>query len=100
MSTPTARFAPREIFQPVLAEIDDANVVRQVVLDELARCVRQQNLTAVRGGADARTAVDTHADVALAADQRLAGVQSHADAERGVLRPGLGGERPLRRDGG
>ena len=71
----------------MLAEVDDANVLGELVLDELARRVRQQNLAAVARAADARAPVDAHADVALAADERLTGVDAHAYANGDVLRP-------------
>ena len=60
----------------------------------------QQDLPAVAGGADPRRAMDVDPDVALLPDDRLAGVDAHADAELRPLRPVVACERQLGRDGG
>jgi hypothetical protein len=52
----------------------------------------------VAGGADARGLVDAHADVALSADVRFAGVQAHPYSHVRVLRPRVSGEVSLDRD--
>jgi hypothetical protein len=80
----------------VLAEIEHVNVVRQIVLDELPRGVRQQNLSAVACGADARASIDAHSDVSLTSDERLAGVDPHPHADGGAFGPELRSERTLR----
>ena len=90
---------PLEVLQLVLAG-STMDVLRKLVLDELARRVRQQHLSAVPRGADPCSAVDAHADVPLAADERLARVDPDPHAKRGAVRPGLGGERPLCGHGG
>ena len=46
--------------------------------------------------ADPRRVVDGVADVRPAADERVARVQAHADADRPARRPGLRSQRPLR----
>ena len=52
------------------------------------------------GGADPRRAMDVDSDVALLTDDGLAGVDAHADAELGPVRPVMARERLLGRDGG
>ena len=47
-----------------------------------------------------RRAVDAEADEALAGLLGAAGVDAHPDADDGVVRPRLGGQRPLGRHGG
>ncbi len=84
----------------MLAEIADPNVVRQLVLDELARGVRQQHLAAVGRGADACASVDAHPDVSLAADDGLTGVDPHAHMNGDAVGPGLRSQGALRRYGG
>jgi hypothetical protein len=80
----------------VVTEIEDMNVVRQIVLDELACRVRQQNLAAVAGGANACAPVDAHPDVSLTPDERLACVDPHPHADGDAVGPGLRSERTLR----
>ena len=83
----------------MLSEVAQRHVGRQVVLGDLTRRTGDEHLPAVGGGADARGAGDADADVALAADRRLAGVDAHPHPERVVLGPLRLGKRPLRRDG-
>ena len=68
---------------------------------------RQDDLATVAGGGDARGVVHVDADVVLGiaraaavAKPALALVEAHPDAQRRRCRPGLGGERALRRDDG
>jgi hypothetical protein len=56
------------------------------------------DLPAVTGGADPGSTVDPKPDVALASAQWFPGVQSHADAHRGITSPLLLENRPLRGD--
>jgi hypothetical protein len=81
----------------MLAEVTDTNVVRQLVLDELARGVGQKNLTTVTRGTNARAPVDAHPDISLAADEWLSGMEPHPYANRSTLGPGLRSERALSR---
>ena len=66
----------RQVLEAVLAEVACVDV------DQIARRLREHNLPAVRRGADARSPVDVEADVVVADDRRLAGMQSHPHAER------------------
>ena len=70
---------PREVAQPVLAEVAELRAVREVVSHQLLRGQRKQHLPAVRGGEDARHAVERLAEVIAIALLRRAGVQGHAD---------------------
>ena len=90
-----------QILEAVLAEIAD----RSVGLQEAARRLGDDDLAAVRGGGDSRRAVDVYADVALVGHERLAGVETHANADRPAssasLRLDGGGDgigRPRERD--
>ena len=66
-----------QVLEPVPAEI--AN--RRVRVEQPLRGLGEDDLPAVGGGGDPRGAVDVDADVALLRDDRLAGVQAHADAD-------------------
>jgi len=72
------------------------NVVRQLVLDELPRRVRQQNLTAVARRTNARATVDAHPDISFATDERLTSVDPHPHTDGDTVGPGLRGEPALR----
>ena len=85
-----------EVLEPVLAEIPERDVRRQLVGDQLARGARDQHLPAVSGGADPRRAVHVQTDVIVLPDLRLAGVDAHPHAHVDALGPTLGRERPLR----
>ncbi len=65
----------------------------RIALEEAARRLGEDDLPSVRGGGDARSAVDVDADVALVRHDRLAGVEPHAYADRAALEraPRLGG---------
>ena len=89
-----------DVLEPDRAELDLTHAVRQRARHERGGRRREQDLPAVPGGADARRAVDVDPDVALLADDGLAGVDAHADAELGPVRPVMARERLLRRDGG
>ena len=70
-----------EILEPVLSEVAD----RDVALEKSSRRLGEDDLASVRGGRDAGGAVDVHPDVSLVGDDRLAGVEAHADADRAGL---------------
>src|SRR5207302_11231224 len=61
-----------EILEPVFSEVAQGYVRQRVVPEELPRRLRDQHVAAVPGGGNASGAVDAEADVALAADGRLA----------------------------
>jgi hypothetical protein len=97
---------PVEVLQPVLAHVAELDVRWQLLLDQPARDAREQNLAAVRRRRDPRRTVNAEADVALATDTRLAGVQAHPHLHVGVVGPlvlregslpcNRGGDRVLR----
>jgi hypothetical protein len=84
----------------VLAEIDDADVVRQLLLDEVAGRVREQHLATVARSAEASAPIDAKTDVPLAAHERLARMEPHPDADRYAVGPWLRSERALQVDRG
>ena len=86
------------VLQVLLPEVDDRHALRQVVPEQRARRLREQDLAAVARRADARRADDVEAEVALVADGRLAGVQAHPHPHLGPLRPGVRTESPLSRN--
>ena len=67
-----------QVLEPVGAE------VARFVVDERARRLRQQHLAAVADGRDARALVHVDPDVSLMSHPRLAGVESHPDADRPI----------------
>ena len=54
-----------EVLQPVLTEIAECNVRRQLVSDQLARGARDQYLTTMAGRADPRRAMHIQSDVII-----------------------------------
>ena len=62
------------------ADVAQLHAVRQLVRDEPRRQRREQHLAALAGGADPRAVMHREADVALVAEDRVAGVQAHAHA--------------------
>src|SRR5207244_3750585 len=53
--------------------------------DQVARRLRHEDLPAVTGGSDPRSAVHVDADVAVLREQRLSGVQTHPNAHRAAV---------------
>ncbi len=66
---------PRQVLEAMFAKIAEPVGAAQV-----ARRLRDEDLATVPGRRNARSAVHLHPDVALVREQRLAGVQTHADA--------------------
>ncbi len=66
----------------MLAEIAQRHALGQLVLDELARRLREQGLAAVRGRTDARGPRHVEPEVAVAGDLWLPRVQPHSSAYR------------------
>jgi hypothetical protein len=85
-----------EVLEPVLAEVPERDVARQLVGDQLARGAGDQHLSAVAGRADPRGAVDVQPDVVILSDLGLAGVDADPHADVDTRGPTLGSERPLR----
>ncbi|MDQ3381717.1 MAG: hypothetical protein M3546_15620 [Actinomycetota bacterium] len=88
-----------DVLEPVGAELPDRDAVGLVV-DELARGVRQHDLPAVPDGSDPSGAMHPEADVPFLPDDWLSGVQSHSHTDLLTLRPGMFRERALGDDGG
>lgn len=89
---------PVEVFELVSTEVAEMSVGRKLVLDELARRIRDENLSAVSHRPDAGRPMDAEADIALAGGPRLSRVQAHSHAHPQVLGPGVAFERALRID--
>ena len=89
-----------DVLQSSLAEVANRDPRRELVLDELPRCRREQHLPAVARGTNARGLVDTQADIALLADLGLARVQSHSDLDLGAFGPRMRVKVALRRHRG
>ena len=89
-----------DVLEADRAELDLAHAVGQRARHERGGRRGQQDLPAVAGGADPRGAMDVDPDVALLSDDGLAGVDAHADAELGPVRPVVARERLLGGDGG
>jgi hypothetical protein len=85
-----------EVLDPVLTEIPERDVGRQLVGDQRVRGSRDQHLAAVSGGADPCRSVNIKPDVITVPDFRLAGVHAHAHAHVHAIRPAMGRKRPLR----
>ncbi len=86
---------PREIAQPHAAQVAQRRLFGQPRTEQLANALRQQHLAAMRGGHDARRAVDRGAVVVVVAPFRDARVQAAACAQRQAAHPLELGERAL-----
>ena len=72
---------PEDVLERVLAEVEQLDSVELEVLHDSRRCVREEDLTAMPGGADPRGAVDADADVALLVHEGLGRVDAHTHAD-------------------
>ena len=81
-----------QVLQPVLAEIAYA----AVAVEEPASRLRDDDLPTVGSRGDPRSAMHIDPDVALGRDDRLAGVDSHAYADRALARAPAAPRRPPR----
>jgi hypothetical protein len=93
-------FGPVEVRKHRRPEVEQGELARQVMPDEVRGRAREQHLPTVTRVADARGLVDGEPDVAVCSDAGLAGVQPHADAHLHVVRPVVLGERELPGGGG
>ena len=75
-----------QIFEPMLSE-----VAQRFCTDQIWRRLRKENLPAVSRRGDARRPVDVDADVPFVGDERLAGMQAHAHADRAPFERGAAG---------
>ena len=90
---------PVEVLEPLLAEVAEEEVeVLLLVLEERLRRLGDEHLATVRGSPDARGAVHGEARVAAVGSDRLAGVDAHAHAHLGAVRPLVADERELTLD--
>lgn len=82
------RLWARKVFLPVLANVLEPDVV---VPQQRFRHARQQHLSAVRGRADTRGAMDLQADLPQLSVFELAGMHPHSDLDSvEASRPGRG----------
>jgi len=72
-----------------------AEIARRHVGDESSGGVGEENLAAVPGPRDTRSAMDVDARIPLLVDHRRAAVESHANTDLAALRPVLRDERLL-----
>jgi hypothetical protein len=91
-------FRPVEVLQALLAQIAQAHVLGQLVLDQFTRRVREQHLAAVSRSHDPGRAMNTKSDITPFTDRGLARMKSDPDAQLGPGRPLMRRERPLSRD--
>jgi hypothetical protein len=89
-----------QVLESVASEGTKEQAAHGLVSRELPCRLRDHDLVAVPGCADARRDVDVEADVALLDELRLPGMEPDADAKGAVVRPGLVRERPLDVGGG
>ena len=87
-----------ETLEPVLAEVAERHLAREVVLHEPCCRRGQEDLATVAGVADPRGLVDGEADVSVFAERRLARVDAHAHADDRPPGPLLASERLLAGD--
>ena len=83
------------VLQVRLTEVPDLDAGRDVVADEGASRLRQQDLPSVTGGADPCGPDDVQAEVALVAHGRLAGVEAYPYLHLDAFRPFVAGELSL-----
>jgi len=76
-------------------QVHDAQWRAKLFGDQVAGRLRDENLAAVTGRADACRAMDVQPDVALRRPHRLAGMQAHPVEDRDPIGPGVTGNRQL-----
>ena len=80
----------------MLTKLPQGDRGRQIAFDQGVDSSRDEDLAATAGRADARGAMHVEPDVGPAAQQSLAGMEAHANPDRGVGGPRFGGEPALR----
>ena len=88
-----------DVLEPVGAELAHRHA-SDLILDQLAGCVRQHDLTAVCHGSDSGRPMDAETHVSLIPDHGLARVQTHTHPHLAALGPPVLRERTLRHDCG
>ena len=89
---------PTEVLEPVLTEIPQRHIRRQLAGNQFARRGRYQHLPTVAGRTDPSRAMDVEADVVIALLRRLAGVHADPHAHLHAVGPRLPCKRSLYRD--
>jgi hypothetical protein len=92
------RLGGREVLEPVDPQPDHAHPGGPVPVQQRLGRRRQQDLTAVPGSGDPGDPVHVHPDVAVAARDTLAGVETHPDPHLPPLGPRVRGQAALHRD--
>jgi len=86
----------RHILEALLAHIAQAHAVRQMLLDKVARCLRDQHLTPVPGAHDTCRAVYIHPHISLGSQHWLARMQPHTHTHYTSFGPGVSSQSALR----
>jgi hypothetical protein len=84
----------------VLAKIPYVHPVAKIVLDQILRRLREQDLATMPRLADARGAVDIQTGVSASGADRFPRVEAHPDTQRLTMPPGPGRHCALRLYGG
>jgi len=87
-----------EVLQAVLAEVAQRRAGRKRRRDEGPGCLRHEHLASVSRCRDSGRTVDIQPDVVVAAELAIAGVETHPDENRGLVRPRVLGKRSMGRD--
>jgi hypothetical protein len=77
----------RDVLEAELAVFAELELGRLEVLDDSGRCVRDEDLTTVRGCADPGRPMDSDTDVPRRMEERLRRMQPDANAKLGAIRP-------------
>ena len=88
-----------QVLELMLPEIDEGDLGRDIGGHEVAGGLRDEDLPAVAGRADACRTMDVDAHVAGRGLGGLAGVDAHADADVGAVRPLVARDAALSGDG-
>ena len=90
----------RQVLEAVRPEVAQPDALERLLGEQPAGRVRDENLAAMAGGADARGTMDADPDVSSSGRPGVAGVDPHPHSQLPALRPALGRERPLPVQGG
>src|SRR5688572_25680448 len=85
-----------DVLKAMGTKVAEPDAGRQFMFDKRSSGVGDDYLSSVRRRSDPRGAVRVESDVVAAAEPSLPGVQPHPDPDGCLLRPGIGGEVPLR----
>jgi hypothetical protein len=81
---------PSQVLEPVLSEVDQRVLRREVVLHQLSRGLGKEHLAAVPGSGEAGPSMNVHPGVAFCGSERLAGMNSHPHPHRSRDESALG----------